>query len=188
MDRPAPGRATITGAVVEVSSTGETRRTPVEVSLALTGDRWLISSFHQSVVRATGDGAATAPPALSADQRAAVQVVERYYQAIAARDFTRAYHLWGQAGPPGQSFAQFVRGYRETARVEVETGVPSRIEAAAGSRYADVPVVVEAITTTGAKQRFEGSYTLRRSVVDGATPEQRAWHIYRASLHQAAGG
>jgi hypothetical protein len=48
--------------------------------------------------------------------------------------------------------------------------------------------VVEAITTTGAKQRFEGSYTLRRSVVDGATPEQRAWRIYRASLHQTAGG
>jgi len=47
------------------------------------------------------------------------------------------------------------------------------VEGAAGSRYVTIPVTVRAETTTGREQRFVGSYTLRRSVVDGATPDHR---------------
>ena len=56
------------------------------------------------------------------------------------------------------------------------------IEAAAGSQYATVPVTSDAVLRDGSQQRFVGTYTVRRAMVDGATPEQRAWHIYSAKL------
>ena len=111
-------------------------------------------------------------------------IVDAYYRAIDARDFERAYRFWGPSGPPGQTLQQFRDGFAGTASVHLETGTPSRIEPAAGSRYIDVPVTITAETTSGAHQRFEGSYTLRRSVVDGASPADREWHLYRASLHE----
>jgi len=51
-----------------------------------------------------------------------------------------------------------------------------------GSRYVEIPVRITAVTTDGARQAFIGTYTLRRSVVDGATPEQRAWRIHSAKI------
>ena len=56
------------------------------------------------------------------------------------------------------------------------------MEGAAGSQYATVPVVVDATLRNGTRQHFEGNYTLRRTMVDGATPEQRRWHIYSGDL------
>jgi ornithine carbamoyltransferase len=50
------------------------------------------------------------------------------------------------------------------------------------ARYATVPVIIDAVTRDGTKQRFTGTYTLRRAMVDGATPEQRRWRIYSARL------
>jgi hypothetical protein len=123
-----------------------------------------------------------APSADTSDRDAAVEIVRAYYGAIEARDFIRAYNYWSEPGPPGQTRAQFERGFANTDSVNVEAGPPSQIGAAAGSRYIDVPVVVDAIEKSGTRQRFTGSYTLRRSVVDGATQAQREWRIYKASL------
>ena len=61
-------------------------------------------------------------------------------------------------------------------------GEPGRVEGAAGSRYVEVPVTVRARTADGEEQVFEGSLTLRRAVVDGATPEQRRWRLYTADV------
>jgi hypothetical protein len=61
------------------------------------------------------------------------------------------------------------------------SGLP-RVEGAAGSRYVTVPVTVDAVLSDGRKQRFTGTYIVRRAVADGATPEQRAWHLYSADL------
>ena len=120
------------------------------------------------------------------EQRAndAVAVIREYYRAISARDFDEAYRKWGESGPPGQNFDQFVAGFADTASSHVETGEPSRIEPAAGSRYVEVPVTIRATKRDGSTQRFEGMYMLRRSVVDGATQAQREWHIYRASIRE----
>jgi hypothetical protein len=91
--------------------------------------------------------------------------------------------MWGDSGRSSrQTAAQFADGFANTARVAVITGEPGRIEGAAGSRYIDIPVVVTAELKDGTRQRFTGTYQLRRAVVDGATPEQRAWHLYSAEL------
>ncbi|HET7565735.1 MAG TPA: hypothetical protein VFJ96_12105 [Gemmatimonadaceae bacterium] len=114
---------------------------------------------------------------------AAVAVVRDYYAAIDAHDYRRAYLAWEQEGAAsGQSFAAFRRGFDSTVSVAVQLGAPSRIDGAAGSRYVTVPVQITARTTGGAVQHFAGTYTLRRAVVTGATPEQRTWHIYSAKV------
>jgi hypothetical protein len=112
-------------------------------------------------------------------------VIREYYAAITVRDLQHAYSLWGNDGAAsGKSLHDFAAGFAETARAEVETGAPSRIEPAAGSRYIDVPIVIHAVTSSGQEQRFAGTYTLRRTVVDGSTASQRRWHIYSAKIKQ----
>lgn len=114
---------------------------------------------------------------------AAVAVIRQYYDAIDRRDYARAYALWAEGGAAsGQSFDEFRRGFAGTASVEVEFGEPGRIEPAAGSRFIRVPVVVRAVRTDGGAQCFHGTYTLQRSVVPGATPEQRRWRIRSADI------
>jgi len=125
----------------------------------------------------------TAPLGPGAAEAAAV--VRSYYAAINAGQFSRAYALWANGGrASGQSGQQFAGGFSDTARVTATTGEPGRVEGAAGSRYVTVPVAVEAIQDDGHIRHFDGTYTLRRAVVDGATAEQRQWRISDADLRE----
>jgi len=134
-------------------------------------------------------GAAAPLPADTGDAEAAAAVIRSYYDAIARRDYASAYRLWaGQGAASGQSYEEFRRGYAETAAVEVAIGEPGRVEGAAGSRYVQVPVEIRARTTAGADQCFRGTYTLVRSVVPGATAEQRRWRIHSAAIARCGPG
>lgn len=128
----------------------------------------------------------TAPPAGAEPGAAdAAAVVRSYYAAINAGQYPRAYALWSDGGrASGQTGAQFAGGFSDTARVTASTGAPGRVEGAAGSRYVTVPVAVEAIQDDGTIRHYDGTYTLRRAVVDGATAEQRQWRISDADLRQ----
>jgi len=115
----------------------------------------------------------------------AVAWIRDYYKAIDDHRYRDAYAHWEQGGQAsGKSFDEFREGFGETERVEVTVGAPGPIGAAAGSRYIEVPVRIEARARGGERQIFSGSYTLRLSVVDGATPEQRSWHIYSAAIRR----
>ncbi|WP_375270612.1 hypothetical protein [Sphingomonas sp.] len=128
--------------------------------------------------------AAVAAPATS--PQAARAVVERYYAAIDRGDYRTAYRAWAQGGrASGQSFDQFICGFARTRHTSVVAGAPTRPEGAAGSTYIRVPVTVRATLKDGTAQRFAGTYTLRHvNDVDGATAEQRQWHIQSASLRR----
>jgi hypothetical protein len=118
------------------------------------------------------------------DADSAGSVIRRYYEAIDERRFGDAYALWSDDGrASGKSLADFAAGFAETAHVRVQTGSPSRIEPAAGSRYITIPVTITATATSGDAQRFTGTYNLRRSVVDGASADQRAWRLLSANIH-----
>ena len=82
----------------------------------------------------------------------------------------------------GQSAAQFAAGFADTSGVSVEIGEPGRIDAGAGQRHIEVPVSLTARHADGSEQRFRGRYVLQRTVVDGASADQRAWRIGSASL------
>ncbi|HEX6069877.1 MAG TPA: hypothetical protein VFZ18_08635 [Longimicrobiaceae bacterium] len=134
-------------------------------------------------------GGAVAPEgpdeAQEADAEGARRVIRDYYAAIAAGNYERAYAMWEDGGRrSGQTFLEFAAGFTGTGQVRVQAGTPGRPEGAAGSRYVEVPVVVEATTRSGRRERFEGTYTLRRAVVDGATEGQRAWRIYEAEIER----
>ncbi|SFK35421.1 hypothetical protein [Lysobacter sp. cf310] len=115
----------------------------------------------------------------------AVAVVRDYYAAINARSYARAYALWSDGGrASGQSPQQFADGFADTTGVSVEILPPGRVDAAAGSRYLEVPVALTASQRDGSQRKYVGAYVLRRAVVDGATPEQHAWRIGSADLRE----
>jgi hypothetical protein len=123
------------------------------------------------------------PETVEQDAGAAAAAIRDYYAAIQARDFERAWKTWSSEGAAsGKTLDEFARGFDSTATVQATVGAPGPIEGAAGSRYIEIPVEVRARTVQGADQHFRGPYVLRRSVVDGATAEQRRWRIYSARL------
>jgi hypothetical protein len=110
-------------------------------------------------------------------------IVRKYYDAIQSGDYTGAYSLWYDGGKASrQTLDAFTAGFAKTAEVRAIVSDSVTVRGAAGSQYATVPVVVRAVTRNGEKQVFTGTYTMRRAMVDGATPEQRRWHIYSAVL------
>jgi hypothetical protein len=150
-----------------------------------------VPSTHQTSSQAPGHGASRTTTAAGEDAggaEAAVAVIDAYYAAINRRDYDRAYRYWsGEGSASGQSLEQFTKGFADTAAVELRTGTPGRIDPAAGSRYVEIPIEITATTTVGKTQRFRGHYVLRRSVVDGATVEQRQWHIASAKISRVTG-
>jgi hypothetical protein len=127
------------------------------------------------------DGAATNEPTA----QDAMAVVRDYYAAINGRDFDRAYALWSDGGrASGQTPQQFADGFKDTSGVSVEILAPGAVDAAAGSRFIEVPVAMTATAADGSQRKFVGAYTLRRAVVDGATAEQRAWRIGSADIRE----
>ncbi|GAB3377593.1 hypothetical protein [Lysobacter fragariae] len=114
----------------------------------------------------------------------AIVVVRDYYAAINAGDFGRAQSQWADGGRASrQSPEQFAGGFADTTGVSLEVMAPGDVEGAAGSRYIEVPVAITATRRDGSQHRFAGTYVLRRSVVDGASDEQRAWRISSARIH-----
>lgn len=133
---------------------------------------------------ASPEAAAPAQAAV-ADTSGPVGVIRRYYAAINDRNYDTAYDLWGRGGAASaQTRGQFAAGFTQTAHVMVTIVDSVRVEGAAGSQYATVPVTVDAVLQSGERQHFAGSYTLRRVMVDGAPAEARRWHIESAQLHQ----
>jgi hypothetical protein len=115
----------------------------------------------------------------------AVALVRDYYAAINGGDFGRAHALWADSGnASGQSQQQFANGFTDTTGVSVQIKEPGRIDAAAGSRYIEVPVAIDAKQRDGSVRQYVGAYVLRRAVVDGASPEQRQWRIASADLRE----
>lgn len=132
---------------------------------------------------ATDATADIAPPS----PEAAVAAIRSYYTAINALDYASAYALWSDGGrASGQTPEQFAAGFAQTSTVMVDIGAPGPIDAAAGSRYIEVPVSLRAQQADGSIRRYEGRYVLRAAVVDGASQAQRAWHIASADLREVA--
>lgn len=190
--REAEAECLVRGDIVFASSSPaegmEPPRQPVTIAMRRNGS-WQVVGFEEvgERVPAVGagdvDGERVGAAAPETGPSAAVGVVRDYYAAIDAGEYGRAWGLWaGDGTASGQTLDAFTAGFTETAGVRVEVGTPGRVEGAAGSRFIEVPVTVHARTKAGVRQRFEGTYTLRRSVVDGATAAQRLWRIHDADI------
>lgn len=123
----------------------------------------------------------------AATPAAARQVVVDYYAAIDAGDHAKAYALWSDKGAAsGQTFEHFSGGYANTKSVHPTVGEPTDEEGAAGSRYIRVPVELIALQRDGSERRYRGNFTLRAAVADGASDEQRRWHLASAEMQRIA--
>jgi hypothetical protein len=139
----------------------------------------------QGVAVGEQNPSAPAGPAVEPGADDPAQVLRDYYAAIDARDYGRAWRLWSEGGAAShQSLQQFAGGFADTRDVSVELGAPGDEDAGAGQRYIEIPATVTAIHADGSRHRYTGSYVLHRTVVDGASAEQRAWRIYRANLRE----
>lgn len=115
----------------------------------------------------------------------AVQVLRDYYDAINARDYAAAYALWSDGGrSSGQSPQQFADGFDDTREIQVQVDAPGRVDAAAGSRYIEVPLAITATRNDGSVHKYVGAYVMRRAVVDGAAVAQRQWRIASADIRE----
>jgi hypothetical protein len=157
-------------------------------SRAQTPDTPLVHQGTAVSTRSTDSGlaAATATDSATVDDSASpADVIRRYYDAIQRRQYDTAYALWGQSGKAsGKTRGEFASGFAGTVRTNAMIGDSVHVEGAAGSQYATIPVTVDAVLRNGTHQHFVGTYTVRRAMVDGATAEQRRWHIYAAHLQQ----
>jgi len=111
--------------------------------------------------------------------------IQDYYRAINEHRYPDAYAHWARGGTAsGKTFEEFRHGFEDTGHVDATVGAAGPVEGAAGSRYVEVPVRLVARDRDGTPQSYQGTYTLRLSVVDGATPEQRSWHIESAHIRR----
>lgn len=113
----------------------------------------------------------------------AVNLLASYYDAVNRREYRRAYGYWES---PTGSYDEFVRGYAETASVQLIVQPPTSVGAAAGSLYAQILTVLIATNRDGRRQTFSGCYTMRKSNLrPPAIPQEAVWQIYRATMTPA---
>jgi hypothetical protein len=133
---------------------------------------WRIASANI----AEDDGVAE-PPAGTGD---ALLVMQAYYQALDEGNYPRAYTYWESNGTASQqSFTVFVQGFASTDSVRLAIG-QARIDAAAGSVYTELPVVVLGQQRDGKVQSFCGTYRLRRANLPPF--DTLGWRINSASI------
>lgn len=181
-DKPGPGQIASVGGEAPVAETAATESetgSEVDPSNPETG---LLPGGADSEA---GEGADASSMSAEPTPEDAVAVVRDYYESINSHSYARAYSLWSDNGrSSGQTPEQFAAGFAETAKVDVEIQPPGRVDAAAGSRYIEVPVSISATRNDGSVRKYVGAYVLRRAVVDGATDEQRAWRIGSADIRE----
>ena len=111
------------------------------------------------------------------------QLLQLFYNSINNKTFEQAYNYWDspiQSLPP---YNDWVNGYKNTAAVSLVTG-PYQVGAAAGNRYAWVPVVINATQTDGSHQVFYGCYLTHKVAIEPDT----VWGISQAKIQQDTSG
>lgn len=132
---------------------------------------------------------AEGPFALDSPQ-AAADVVQLYYAAIESGRYRQAWLLWDHGGKDsGMTSAAFVESFDKYKEYHANIGAPGDVDAGAGQRYVTVPVQVYARLADGRPDYRLGKVTLHRVAdIDGATTEQKRWHIRSIDLKPAPAG
>jgi hypothetical protein len=114
-----------------------------------------------------------------------IYLIASYYNAIVRQDYARAYNYWAGNAPGGATYQQFVQGFADLQNVRVLARLPIIESGAAGTTYADVPVVVLTTLKSGGSQIFTGCFTTRRDNISAGNPLPN-WSLHSARLQLAA--
>jgi hypothetical protein len=118
----------------------------------------------------------------------AANVVQTYYALLGEGKYARARSLWENGGmASGANTDAFAARFARYSEYHANIGAPGDVDAGAGQRYVTVPVQVYARLRQGARPEYRiGSVTLHRTAdIDGATAEQKSWHIRSIDLKPA---
>ena len=118
----------------------------------------------------------------------AANVVQTYYALIGEGKYAQARLLWENGGmASGASVDAFAARFTRYSEYHANIGAPGDVDAGAGQRYVTVPVQISARLKQGARPEYQiGSVTLHRTAdIDGATAEQKSWHIRSIDLKPA---
>lgn len=128
-----------------------------------------------------GDHPAASDASATPDSaQGAADVVRTYYALIGAGKYGEALAL----REPGASASDLAAGFARYSAYHATIGAPGEIDAGAGQRFVTVPVKIQArLKQDRAPVEETGTVVLHRTGdVDGATAEQRAWHIREITL------
>ena len=118
----------------------------------------------------------------------AANVVQTYYALIGEGKYAGARLLWENGGvASGANADAFAARFARYSEYHANIGAPGDVDAGAGQRYVTVPVQISARLKKGAVAEYQiGSVTLHRTAdIDGATAEQKSWHIRSIDLKPA---
>ena len=118
----------------------------------------------------------------------AANVVQTYYALISEGKYTRAWSLWEDGGmASGGNAAALAAQFARYSEYHANIGAPGDVDAGAGQRYVTVPVQIYARLKQGARPEYQIGYvTVHRTAdIDGATAEQKSWHIRSIDLKPA---
>lgn len=143
------------------------------------------SQAHQLLTSDCKPGAGN--PVLN-DSSSPTKLLYSYYNAVSLKDYSRAFNLWRAGNPDSpKNLQDFGNGFAKTAEVRIEAGA-ARIGAAAGSLYANIPVVIISTDTSGQSQTFAGTYVISRAnEVAGSDGTANSWRIRSANIKQISG-
>jgi hypothetical protein len=112
-----------------------------------------------------------------------VGLIQAYYDAIAAGDYARAYGYWPN-GAPGQTLDEFAAGFGGTSDIGAVVALDFHVGAAAGSTYAETPLLLTA-AEDGETKWYVGCIVTRKSnVPEGdATEPDPNWNMYSAEFN-----
>lgn len=91
----------------------------------------------------------------------------------------------GRVRFPPDPYATFLSGFGDTTGVQVIVQPPTRIGAAAGSRYVPIPTVLVARHADGSEHLYAGCFVMRRSNLRPPDiPQEDVWHLYDADVRE----
>lgn len=111
------------------------------------------------------------------------KLMHLFYQSINNKTFEQAYNYWDTPTTSLPAYNDWVNGYANTSAVSLVTG-PFQVGAAAGNRYAWVPVVINSTQTDGSHQVFYGCYLTHKVAIEPDT----VWGISQAKIQQDNSG
>ncbi|WP_431469488.1 MliC family protein [Sphingosinithalassobacter sp. LHW66-3] len=118
-------------------------------------------------------------------RQAAADLVTHYYRLLSRGAYRRAYGLWERDGTAsGLSSEEFAQTFEEFSELRAEVGLPDRIDAGAGNRWARVPVRVTGRLAAGNRPFvMRGFVTVHRNgAIPGTTAEERSWRIHEIDV------
>ncbi|MET0310062.1 MAG: MliC family protein [Sphingomonas sp.] len=124
-------------------------------------------------------------PSTQESAQGAANVVQTYYALIGEGKYRQAWALWDNGGKAsGMSAAAFAASFARYSEYHANIGAPGDVDAGAGQRFVTVPVQAYGrLKADGRPFNLLGSVTLHRVAdIDGATAEQKQWHIRSADL------